>query len=107
MRCVVIPVDGVPYEHELAAGRGKYEEVRWIVGGGQEAVYVRIGGARVTVYVHGEGLILGFPQNAIASRYYPGPTGIAGTVVVLGPVTWDGDDTDVPELAIRELVGGN
>lgn len=112
IRMQVWPIDGGPYEQtldweDLLAG------LQELVGGYIEIVRSELLDARfgtfendgrIVMVVNEEGLIHGLPRNHRASSYYPGPTGICGTAVLLAEATVY--DDGYPDRDFVSLPGG-
>ena len=98
MRALVIPTEGKPYVTNVNGG---YKELQTLVGGLIEGVerpsnpkdyrlhhYVAFSG-----YVNEEGLVMGLPNNVIASMLFG--VYLCGDCVVTGAVDDEGNDTDL------------
>ena len=64
---------------------------------------------RWMAYVDEEGKIKGLPINVAATTLakrlgWPEGDYLVGTVVFVGPADEEGDDTDVPDLVVREAI---
>jgi len=56
-----------------------------------------------SIYCHDEGLLIGLPMNPFAGSLWN--YGLAGTLVVTGPVDGAGYDTDVDESIYADAIG--
>lgn len=106
MKALLVKPDGTA---ELINSEWDYSEINKIIGGWIEAVY--FGDKPYFAYIHEEGKILGMPENCNATNlwYDSGQRVLigdflAGNVLFFGLVDSDGNNTEVPEQAIEDIV---
>jgi hypothetical protein len=90
MRAAIIPPEGEIRVEDIDAS---LDGLQAIVGGDIESVALT--GTDLTAYIHGEGKYEGLARNPRATaiaHLFPGDF-IAGTMIVLGPVDDEGNDT--------------
>lgn len=101
---VVVEPEGDVYE---ANTQSRLEVFQGLVGGSIEGVF----GDGYTMYVHGEGFIIGLPFNRKATEFVNRGTNadvvLYGTVVILGPGDEAGNDTSVREHVINHFTKEN
>jgi hypothetical protein len=105
MKSLVIPVKARPEVKELPG----YNELSETVGGYIEALHFT---DTANAYVNEEGKLLDLPFNPFATHlcqtvYKIGMQPldvINGTLIVVGPVDEEGDDTDVPQAIVDEIL---
>jgi hypothetical protein len=106
MKALVITSTGVTTVEDITPD---LDTLQSLVGGYIEAAPTD---GSVTVYVNEEGKVTGLPVNPEATRLYyklapfmEGHDILVGTVVILGPVDDEGEETEVPAsvLALAEV----
>ena len=83
---------------------GSLKSFQGLVGGYIEAVRTNIAGC--DAYINDEGKLNGLPLNILASHICPLTHGdyIVGTMVLVGPPDNNGDETDVDEGVMEDLL---